>query len=704
MKKFFVPVAFLLLIYSAGSLFAVSLNIPPRPADAMTGSQFVAYVTSMTRDEREKNIYNQITMGNIPDFYRTLRPITVSASIGGSTRALTYYVTPDYLAIGSNADYFLCPMTPILAQQVADYLGCSLPTRKISNDIWTNAAVKMNPQPITASPQMTTVPVFNDHNTMVWDQRKTTLAQHPLGSLVAGDKKDVVITIKLYPTATPPRVAIYGWHKLDGTVWQSLYLGHESTYADYSHGIRMVEKDMVLDGQPTTMAQILADANLNVLLSDEGVMTQPYYPFNAPPDVMPFVDAFPSDGRQLKSWVDRFTAPVLTAFTPASPDGDGTVLVVKDASGGVETARIGFLSDENYYTQCDIYCNYRPALATDGFERVGIFIRDNGNGVFEHTTAGGGYCYGMAWDSGDGRLWCFKSVNGAITDLNPSPIYRASTAWRRFRIEALGSNLVFKCDGETVLDINDATFAKGQCGIGYHEYFKTNTNMLGTYADNFRADRLTTAPVQTPTPTPTPAPSPTPLPENLLKNGSFEEGFTSGVGNFWTKWEAAGSSAITFGTATKNVHDGANSQYWARNDTSAFQGGVYQRVTVVPGTTYRITAWIKHQSYLDGNVMDIGYDLSGGTDGMGASVVYASFASAAYNEWASYSQTVKATGNAITVFARAGHTGVSGGTSAYYYFDEARMAVAEPEPTPTPTPTATPVPSPSPTKVSWGIY
>ena len=710
MKKFFLTIVLLLLICSAENLFAVSLSIPPRPAGAMTGSQFVSYIVSMSLEEREKNIYNQITMGNIPNFYRTLCPITVSASIGGSVRSLTYYVTPDFLAIGSDADYFLCPMTPILAQQVADYLGCSLPTRKISNDIWTKAAVKMSPQTINPSPQMTTVPVFNDHNTMVWTQRKTKLAQHPLGSLVAGDKKDVVITPQIYTMPPPARVAIYGWHKLDGSVWQPLYLGHESTYADYSHGIRLVEKDMILDGQPKTMAQILADASLNVLLNDEGVMTKPYYPFTAPPDVMPFVDSFPAGGRHLKSWVDKFTAPVLKTFSPVSPDGDGTVLVVMDASGGADTTRIGFLSDEDYYVQCDIYCNYRPALAADGYERVGIFLRDNGNGAFEHTTGGGGFCYGMAWDSGDGRLWCFKSVNGVIADLNPSPVYRPETAWRRFRIEALGNNLVFKCDGETILDVDDNTFSKGQCGIGYHEYFKTNSNMLGTYADNFRADRLTIAPVYTPTPTqsptPTAAPSPTPLPENLIKNGSFEEGFTNGTGNFWTKWEAAGSSAITFGVATKNVHDGANSQYWARNDTLAFQGGLYQKVAVVPGETYRISAWIKHQSYLAGNVMDVGYDLSGGTDGMGTSVVYTSLAKTAYNEWASYTQTVKATGNAITVFARAGHTGTTGGTSAYYYFDEARMTRVEPQPTATstPVPAATPQPSPSPTKVSWGVY
>ncbi len=72
MKKFFLTIVLLLLICSAENLFAVSLSIPPRPAGAMTGSQFVSYIVSMSLEEREKNIYNQITMGNIPNFYRTL--------------------------------------------------------------------------------------------------------------------------------------------------------------------------------------------------------------------------------------------------------------------------------------------------------------------------------------------------------------------------------------------------------------------------------------------------------------------------------------------------------------------------------------------------------------------------------------------------------------------------------------------------------
>jgi hypothetical protein len=98
-------------------------------------------------------------------------------------------VLPDFLAIGSGEDYFYCPMKPQLAHKVADLLKCSLPTRRISDKIYRNATVKMVPEPIPPSPQMITISVFEKHNTLVNTQRKLSVDQYPLGSLVAGNKK-----------------------------------------------------------------------------------------------------------------------------------------------------------------------------------------------------------------------------------------------------------------------------------------------------------------------------------------------------------------------------------------------------------------------------------------------------------------------------------------------------------------------------------
>lgn len=215
---------------------------------------------------------------------RVLCPVSTNTTIGGTTYSTKYYVTPEYMAVGSDDDYFLCPMTPILAQRLTDLLNCTLPTRKMVNEIYAAAPCKFEPQPIPPSPEMTTVPVFNQHNSMVWTQRSAVLATHPLGTLVGGTKKDVVISNLIYnPKVGGPQrpVVIYGWHKLDGTYWQPLYNGHEETYADYSHGIRFVQMILTVNNSLKSINEILTSSSLYPILSDEGAIPIPRYPLTS---------------------------------------------------------------------------------------------------------------------------------------------------------------------------------------------------------------------------------------------------------------------------------------------------------------------------------------------------------------------------------------------------------------------------------------
>jgi hypothetical protein len=265
MKVFLVAIV-LVVGRSAG---AQSLELPPRPPDAPGGAAFARSIAGLPLKEREERILAEVKAGNVPPFLRKLVPVTVTA---GAIRA-TYQVAPDYLAIGSDGDYFLMPMTPFTAQKIADLLGCTLPTRRMVDDIYASARVKMTPSPIPPSPAMTTVPVFLRHNETV----RTGRGEEPLGVLVAGHKKDVVIANKVFAAAG--KVAIYGWHKPDGRPIQPLYTGHTAAWVDYSHGIRLVRRRMVVDGKETTIDEVLADPALAPLVSDEGVMKQTRYEF-----------------------------------------------------------------------------------------------------------------------------------------------------------------------------------------------------------------------------------------------------------------------------------------------------------------------------------------------------------------------------------------------------------------------------------------
>ena len=106
------------------------------------------------------------------------------------------------------------------------------------------------------------------HNKMVRDQRLALGC--PLGELISGHKKDVVLTNRL--ARSQGKVAIYGWHRPSGVPIQPLSTVHGSHYADYSHGIRLISATVLLDGQPCSIWTILEDPALAGVLSDEGAV------------------------------------------------------------------------------------------------------------------------------------------------------------------------------------------------------------------------------------------------------------------------------------------------------------------------------------------------------------------------------------------------------------------------------------------------
>ena len=256
------------------------LKLKKRAANALSGSEFSKSIrdSSLSLEKREEIIFNEIQSGNIPRFYRKLALVRDTAMILGQLQTIRYYVLPDFLAIGSDFDYFYCPMRPQLAQKVADLLGCSLPTRKISDRIYHTAKVKMMPQPIPPSKAMITVPVLERHTRMVKHQRNQTIRKYPLGSLVAGNKKDVVISNMIFNSKNQLRFAIYGWHKPDGKAIQPLHNGHTTDHVDYSHGIRLIQNKLLINGKKSTLKAVLGSETLHPLLSDEGVISKAYYP------------------------------------------------------------------------------------------------------------------------------------------------------------------------------------------------------------------------------------------------------------------------------------------------------------------------------------------------------------------------------------------------------------------------------------------
>ncbi len=265
-------------LIQSGILGRNSTQIPLRRGDAVNGSQFMNSVTSMSFIDRENAILNQLYTGNVPYFLRQL--INIDATFqdaAGNSHAVNYGVLPDYLSIGVDSNYCRIPMGPITAQRVADFYGMSMPTRKLVDHIYINSEVQL--VPVTYAPvgnENEGVPKFIQHNGAIESQLNSAGAT--LGQLIGGTKKDLVLSNLIIDPTRPGHVCIYGWHQLNGSPIQPLTNIHSNTYVDYSHGVRLMDAKVTVDGTHVSTRSVLQSSVQYTLLSDEsGPMQQPTY-------------------------------------------------------------------------------------------------------------------------------------------------------------------------------------------------------------------------------------------------------------------------------------------------------------------------------------------------------------------------------------------------------------------------------------------
>jgi hypothetical protein len=241
------------------------MSIALLPPSTVLGSKFIE--DNINNNNREFNILDAILNNNIPDFLRVFVPVTIN----NNHNCITYLVMPDYLSIGTDCDYVRMPMNPLTAQKIANKFNCTLPTRKMVNDIWKFSPNKLNPLPWGPpyDRSMMSTNRISIHNARIQNQLKN---KNPK-LLTSGHKKDVVLTNKLHPNNHKKRVAIYGWIQINGKPIQGLNpVSHEDTYADYSHGIRLINNQVVVDNKPMHILDVFKDTKLSALISDEGVL------------------------------------------------------------------------------------------------------------------------------------------------------------------------------------------------------------------------------------------------------------------------------------------------------------------------------------------------------------------------------------------------------------------------------------------------
>lgn len=245
----------------------LSGGIPKRAAKAPTGSELMAALHQTRGPQRDEAIARQVLAGNVPVFLRKLAPVEIDGTLpDGQKVQVTICVTPEYLSVGDDRDYVRVPMGLPAAARIASETGFFLPTPKMVDAIYAQAAVHLPPRPMTPGAQMESTDYLVRHNATLEAQLGQAHARP--ARLTAGQKKDIVLTNRL--RSKPGRVAIYGWHRPDGRPIQPLSTVHGAQYADYSHGVRLVSQTAFVNGKPMDLGALMQDRALAGIVSSEG--------------------------------------------------------------------------------------------------------------------------------------------------------------------------------------------------------------------------------------------------------------------------------------------------------------------------------------------------------------------------------------------------------------------------------------------------
>ena len=173
-------------------------------------------------------------------------------------------VSSDYVT----AQGIRVPLWPSTAQRVADRFGAMLPTKRLVDEIWRHATVKIEPHPMNYRPLAgDDVRVIAQHEAIVDGQiaGRTGLVDGPL--------KNYIVGRALTTSAARGKQYLYGWHRLNGTPIQPVFGGHSSRFSDYAAGTRLVSRTAYLNGQPVTIESLFANPQYAPLLYDDGTLT-----------------------------------------------------------------------------------------------------------------------------------------------------------------------------------------------------------------------------------------------------------------------------------------------------------------------------------------------------------------------------------------------------------------------------------------------
>lgn len=239
------------------------LKIVPQPNEG--GRAILARFPADAGPEREAKILEAVRAGHFAPIHWA--PITNSA---GKNR-IRFYVSTDVLKLGNEKDAVRVSATHATAQRIADLLGTTLPTSLIVDLIHHQAVAKVPPC-LRSITSRTSAMLEQDEcvSRRLREAAPTWTGAEGAASTLG---KDWVLTNRLLEQPGKRKAANYGWfdaHAPNGVLWQPVGLAHNDEHVDYSQLLRLVRRDVEVNGQPMDIYEVLKDPELAWLLSKEG--------------------------------------------------------------------------------------------------------------------------------------------------------------------------------------------------------------------------------------------------------------------------------------------------------------------------------------------------------------------------------------------------------------------------------------------------
>lgn len=205
----------------------------------------LAEIWSQSSSKQEKALYEAL-IKSIPN----MRLLTLQ----NNKNKLEISVASDYLSI----EGLRISLMPATAQKVANFFGCILPTKNLVDKIWGASDIKLNPKSMSSNRgSLDTLRAHNDHiNSQIGDR---------VFNIISGHKKDIVINSKI----PQGKVIIYGWHYPNGKAIQPESSVHGDFYKDYSHGTRLINRNVILNGTTKDIWEVINSEVWEQLVGDK---------------------------------------------------------------------------------------------------------------------------------------------------------------------------------------------------------------------------------------------------------------------------------------------------------------------------------------------------------------------------------------------------------------------------------------------------